>query len=94
MDRMTDSARDDGIAPDRELHDLANYRMPFGKYKGVRLLELPEAYVVWFSRKGYPAGKLGRLLRQVYDIKLNGIEDLLDPLRRQGRAGEDDEGSR
>lgn len=71
------------------LMELANYRMPFGKYKGTRLVELPEPYVVWFKQQGFPAGKLGRLMREVYEIKLNGLEDLLRPLMaprsRQGR---------
>ncbi len=65
-----------------KLRELANYRMPFGKYKGERLIDLPEAYILWFSQRGQmPAGKLGRLLEEVYEIKLNGLEHLLDPLR-------------
>ena len=55
--------------------------MPFGRYEGQRLLDLPEAYVVWFSQHGYPRGELGRMLRSVYEIKLNGLEHLFDPLR-------------
>ena len=51
-------------------------KMPFGKYKGLRLVDLPEPYLVWFSRKGFPEGKLGRLLQTVYEIKLNGLEYL------------------
>jgi uncharacterized protein (DUF3820 family) len=57
--------------------ELANYRMPFGKYKGRYLIDLPEAYVVWFSHNGYPEGKLGRLLEELYEIKLNGLEPVL-----------------
>lgn len=56
--------------------ELAAYRMPYGKYKGKRLVDLPEPYVVWFSRNGYPAGKLGRMLQAVYEIKVNGLEYL------------------
>ena len=52
--------------------------MPFGKYKGVRLMDLPERYIVWFSRKGFPGGKLGKMLQTVYEIKLNGLEYLFD----------------
>ncbi len=55
--------------------------MPFGKYRGRRLIDLPEPYVVWLARQGFPDGKLGRMLQTVYDIKLNGLEYLFDPLR-------------
>jgi uncharacterized protein len=55
--------------------------MPFGKYKGSRLVDLPEPYVVWFARKGYPKGKLGDMLRAVYEIKVNGLEYLFDSLK-------------
>ena len=60
---------------------LAKMRMPFGKYKGRRLIDLPERYVVWFSQKGFPAGELGDMLRMVYEIKINGLEYLFKPLR-------------
>lgn len=50
--------------------------MPFGKYKGLRLIDLPEPYLVWFSRKGFPSGVLGGQLREVYEIKRNGLEYL------------------
>ena len=53
--------------------------MPYGKYKGVRLVDLPEAYLVWFSRKGFPKGTLGKDLQAVYDIKRNGLEHLFNP---------------
>lgn len=70
------------LTPDAgHLRELAAYRMPFGKYKGRRLVDLPEPYVVWFAQKGFPEGKLGRLLREVYEIKLNGLEYLFDGLR-------------
>ncbi|MDA3787913.1 MAG: DUF3820 family protein [Desulfobacula sp.] len=55
---------------------LKTTRMPFGKYKGLRLVDLPEPYIVWFSQKGYPEGKLGELLKAIYEIKLNGLEYL------------------
>ncbi len=63
------------------LLELANMRMPFGKYCGQRLIDLPEPYVVWFSQQGFPQGKLGRMLQTVYEIKVNGLEYLFDPLR-------------
>ena len=55
---------------------LATTKMPFGKYKDYRLVDLPERYLVWFSQKGFPEGKLGDMLRAVYEIKLNGLEYL------------------
>jgi uncharacterized protein (DUF3820 family) len=68
--------------PDPEvLLELAKARMPFGKYKDRRLIDLPEPYVVWFAQKGFPAGKLGDMLRMVYEIKVNGLEYLFKPLR-------------
>jgi uncharacterized protein (DUF3820 family) len=64
------------------LKELANYRMPFGKYKDTRLIDLPEAYILWFKQRGgLPHGKLGRLMEEIYEIKLNGIERILDPFR-------------
>jgi uncharacterized protein (DUF3820 family) len=68
--------------PDAEvLLKLAKMRMPFGKYKERRLIDLPERYVVWFSQKGFPTGELGDMLRMVYEIKINGLEYLFKPLR-------------
>lgn len=66
----------------RKLLELATVRMPFGKYAGRLLIDLPEPYVVWFAREGFPAGKLGEMLQTVYEIKANGLEFLFDPLRR------------
>jgi uncharacterized protein (DUF3820 family) len=57
--------------------------MPFGKYKDRFLIDLPDAYLVWFARRGFPEGKLGRMLAAVMEIKVNGLESLLRPLRRQ-----------
>lgn len=64
-----------------QLLELAAMRMPFGKYQGRLLIDLPEPYVVWFAGQGFPEGKLGRMLRTVYEIKVNGLEYLFDPLR-------------
>jgi len=67
------------------LFKLANARMPFGKYSGRLLIDLPEAYVVWFANKGWPEGEIGRLLAELYEIKANGLEPLLRPLVRGDR---------
>lgn len=63
------------------LIELARTRMPFGKYKDRLLIDLPEPYVVWFAGKGFPKGKLGDMLRTVYEIKVNGLEYLFEPFR-------------
>ncbi len=63
------------------LLELAKIRMPFGRYKDRRLIDLPEPYVVWFAQKGFPEGHLGDMLRMVYEIKVNGLEYLFKPLR-------------
>lgn len=60
---------------------LARAKMPFGRYAGTRLVDLPESYVVWFAQKGYPPGQLGDMLREVYEIKLNGLEYLFKSYR-------------
>ena len=65
-----------------DLVELANARMPYGKYKGRYLVDLPDAYYVWFSRNGFPEGKLGHMLSAMNEIKANGLEYLLRPLRR------------
>lgn len=62
------------------LTELANAKMPYGKYQGWRLCSLPEPYLVWYHSKGFPAGKLGMQLATLYEIKLNGLEYLLTPL--------------
>lgn len=56
--------------------------MPFGRYKGRLLIDLPERYLVWFSQAGFPEGNLGDMLRAVYEIKLNGLEYLFKPFRK------------
>lgn len=66
------------------LLELVRMRMPFGKYKGVVLCNLPVSYLEWFNRKGFPAGKLGMLLQTMLEIKLNGLDYLLDPLKSKG----------
>lgn len=63
------------------LIDLANTKMPYGKYKGTFLIDLPEHYIVWYHTKGFPKGKIGNMLGLVYELKLNGLEDLIRKLR-------------
>lgn len=63
------------------LLDIVKMPMPYGKYKGVILANLPVSYLEWFQRKGFPEGKLGVLLATIYEIKLNGLEHLLEPLK-------------
>jgi uncharacterized protein len=70
----------DGFDP-HILKELANMEMPFGKYKGHILCDLPEPYLVWFHKSGFPKGRLGMLLETLYEIKLNGLEYLLQPLK-------------
>jgi uncharacterized protein (DUF3820 family) len=64
------------------LVQLVNMKMPFGKYKGRLLCDLPVSYLEWFQQKGFPKSKLGILLETIYEIKINGLEDLLEPLRK------------
>ncbi len=70
-----------------EFLELAAMRMPFGKYRGRLLIDLPEHYVVWFANQGFPEGKLGMMLQTVYEIKVNGLEYLFTPFRQSGRNG-------
>jgi len=60
---------------------LARTRMPFGRYKGRLLIDLPERYVIWFAQKGFPEGELGLMLNMLYEVKMNGLEYLFKPLR-------------
>ncbi len=70
------------LQPDEKTFiQLATYKMPFGKYKGLRLVDLPEPYVVWFHKQGFPKGKLGRQLGIMYEIKVNGLEHLIHRIR-------------
>ena len=63
-----------------EVLAAAAMHMPFGRFKGTRLIDLPEPYVVWFKGQGFPAGKLGQQLALIYEIKANGLEKLIRPL--------------
>ena len=64
------------------LLQLVKMKMPFGKYKDTVLCDLPISYLEWFARKGFPRGKLGMLIQTIYEIKLNGLEGLLKPLKK------------
>lgn len=72
------------IQPDKQfLIDLAHTKMPYGKYEGRYLIDLPEYYVVWYYGKGFPKGKLGQMLTTVYELKVNGLEDIVRNIQRQ-----------
>jgi len=62
---------------------LVEMKMPFGKFKGMLLCDLPVSYLEWFNRKGFPEGKLGVLLQTMLEIKMNGLDDLLKPLKKK-----------
>lgn len=64
------------------LQELTTTKMPFGKYKDRIICDLPEFYIEWFARKGFPKGKIGMLLNTMYEINLNGLKYLLEPLRK------------
>ena len=68
--------------PDGQLLiDIVTMKMPFGKYKGTVLRYLPVNYLEWFQRKGFPKGRLGIMLETLYEIKINGLEYLLDKIK-------------
>lgn len=68
------------MSEQQKLVEAVNQIMPFGKYAGRKLLHLPEPYLVWFYGKGFPEGKLGKQLALMYEVKLNGLEKMLQPL--------------
>lgn len=68
------SMQSDMPAQRREFEEVMRAVMPFGRYKGKRLIDLPERYLIWFAQKGFPAGRLGERLQLVYEIKRNGLE--------------------
>ena len=69
----------------RFLIDLVRARMPFGKYKDRFITDLPVHYLEWFAREGFPSGKLGQFISTMYEIKMNGISDILRPIIREHR---------
>ncbi len=66
----------------QHLLDIANTPMPFGKYQGRALIDLPEEYLLWFQKKGFPHGKLGQLMAATLEIKIEGLESLIRPLKK------------
>jgi hypothetical protein len=72
------------MLPDSQLLiTLVEMKMPFGRFKGMLLCDLPVSYLEWFNRKGFPEGKLGMLLQTMLEIKMNGLDDLLNPLKKK-----------
>ncbi len=66
-----------------DLQRLVTLEMPYGKYKGRLLADLPGHYLNWFAREGFPKGDLGRLLQLMQEIDHNGLSELLVPLRNK-----------
>lgn len=70
------------LLPDQsKLIELAKAKMPYGKFKGRFLIDLPEHYIVWYMQKGFPKGKLGNQLEQIFEIKVNGLEPMIRTIR-------------
>lgn len=67
----------------KDLLDLARMPMPFGKYQGRMLIDLPEAYLLWFRQEGLPPGRLGHLLSLALEIKIEGLQGLITPLKQK-----------
>jgi len=72
----------DQEAQRKHLIELVTTKMPYGKYKNWLLCDIPEPYLVWYNSKGFPKGKIGILLASMYEIKLNGLEQLLAPIKK------------
>jgi uncharacterized protein len=64
---------------------LVNYKMPYGKFEGRYITDLPVHYLEWFSRQGFPDGQLGQYLSTMFEIKTNGLNSILDPIIREYR---------
>ena len=69
------------------LMELVTMQMPFGKHKGKLICNLPENYLLWYKQQGFPAGKLGILLETMLEIQINGLEELLIPLKKKQISG-------
>ncbi|WP_373058999.1 DUF3820 family protein [Zunongwangia sp. H14] len=71
------------VKPNQQaLLELAHAKMHFGKYKDYYISDIPEYYLVWYKQKGFPEGKLGQQMQQVYELKLNGMEGILRKIRK------------
>ena len=83
LDLMSDDISEGrALKPDRgAMLKLAAAKMPFGKHAGMRLVDLPEPYVIWLSQQGFPKGELGEMLGVVYEIKVNGLEYLFKKIK-------------
>ena len=73
-----------------DLIKIANQKIFFGKYQGRCLIDLPEEYLLWFAKKGFPKGKLGELMSITLEIKINGLEHIIDPLRQHRNQHQND----
>ena len=80
-----DGAAEQGAVPpaSAQLERLVTLAMPYGKYKGQLLADLPSAYLDWFARQGFPKGEIGRLLALMHEVDQAGARALLGPLRRR-----------
>lgn len=67
-----------------DLTKLAKWKMPFGKYAGRALIDLPEEYLFWFQKKEFPAGELGKLMKLCLDLKIEGLDGLIKALKSKG----------
>jgi len=81
---MSDAPLESSTPDPQMLIDLAQMKMPFGRYRGRLLIDLPEPYVVWFRNHGFPRGRLGLLFGLLFEIKANGLEELVRPLGEGG----------
>lgn len=85
--RGTEGEENSMLKPDPEaLLTLVDLKMPFGKYAGRAILDMPEAYLLWFKEKGFPQGKLGEVMALAYEVKLNGLEPLIRDAIKAHRA--------
>lgn len=74
----------EGLVFDKtQLLKLARTEMPFGKYQGRVIIDLPEEYLLWFAKKEFPQGQLGELMQLALEIKVNGLENLISPLKHK-----------
>lgn len=86
---MTDSNYPDLGFDTSDLKKLATWRIPFGIYQGRVLVDLPEEYLFWFTRHGFPDGDLGRLMKLCLELKIEGLDSLIKPLKAQTAAPDD-----